>query len=195
MRKILLAAAFAATAIILPSRCRRRRPAGAGRRHRPHPRRMHRLQGRRCDHPGPDQRRSHPCPAAPDPVADRAEGARNRRRRARRQAARRRAAASASSVIRASRQQGENELAQKENQIQSIQANVQRQIAARVVQIAEQSRARRQADIVIGKNATLASNSASDITGEVLAALNQQLPSVSVTPLPQQAGTGRTLSR
>lgn len=87
----------------------------------------------------------------------------------------------------ASRQQGEAELAQKENQIQSIQANVQRQIAARVVQIAEQSRARRQADIVIGKNATLASNNASDITGEVLTALNQQLPSVSVTPLPQQS--------
>lgn len=86
-----------------------------------------------------------------------------------------------------SRQQGEAELAQKENQIQSIQANVQRQIAARVVQISEQSRARRQADIVIGKNATLASNSASDITAEVLAALNQQLPSVSVTPLPQQS--------
>ena len=87
----------------------------------------------------------------------------------------------------ASRQQGENELAQKENQIQSIQTNVQRQIAARVVQLSEQSRARRQADIVIGKNATLASNSASDITAEVLAALNQQLPSVSVTPMPQQA--------
>ncbi|MEO7410609.1 MAG: OmpH family outer membrane protein [Sphingomicrobium sp.] len=86
----------------------------------------------------------------------------------------------------ASRQQGDNELAQKENQIQSIQTNVQRQIAARVVQISEQSRARRQADIVIGKNGTLASNSANDITAEVLAAINQQLPSVSVTPLPQQ---------
>ena len=86
-----------------------------------------------------------------------------------------------------SRQQGEAELAQKESQIQSTQANVQRQIAARVVQISEQSRARRQADIVVGKNATLASNNANDITAEVLAALNQQLPSVSVTPLPQQA--------
>lgn len=87
----------------------------------------------------------------------------------------------------AGRQQGQNELAQKENQIQSIQANVQQQIAARVVVISEQVRARRQADIVVGKNATLASNSGSDITAEVLTALNQQLPSVSATPLPQQA--------
>ncbi len=86
-----------------------------------------------------------------------------------------------------SRQQGEAELAQKENQIQSTQANVQRQIGARVVQLSEAARARRQADIVIGKSATLASNGANDITAEVLAALNQQLPSVSVTPLPQQA--------
>ncbi len=86
-----------------------------------------------------------------------------------------------------SRQQGDAELAQKENQIQSIQANVQRQIASRVVLISEQSRARRQADIVVGKNSTLASNTANDITAEVLAALNQQLPSVSVTPLPQQS--------
>lgn len=86
-----------------------------------------------------------------------------------------------------SRQQGEAELAQKEGQIQSTQANVQRQIAARIVQIAEQSRARRQADIVVAKNSTLASNAAGDITAEVLTALNQQLPSVSVTPLPQPA--------
>jgi Skp family chaperone for outer membrane proteins len=84
------------------------------------------------------------------------------------------------------------ELANKQRQIESIQAKVQQQIANRVVLISEQVRARRQADIVVGKNATLASNSAGDITGEVLAALNQQLPSVSVTPLPQQARpTGR----
>ncbi len=86
-----------------------------------------------------------------------------------------------------SRQQGEAELAQKEQQIQSTQANVQRQIASRVVQLSEQARVRRQADLVVAKNSTLASNSAGDITAEVLAALNQQLPSVSVTPLPQHS--------
>ena len=59
--------------------------------------------------------------------------------------------------------------------------------------IAEQVRARRQGEIVIGKSATLASNTANDVTAEVLAALNQQLPAVSVTPLPQQQArpTGR----
>ncbi len=89
-------------------------------------------------------------------------------------------------------QAAQTELAAKQRQIESTQANVQQQIANRVVLISEQVRARRQADIVVGKNATLASNTAGDITGEVLAALNQQLPSVSVTPLPQQARpTGR----
>ena len=89
-------------------------------------------------------------------------------------------------------QAAQTELATRQRQIESTQANVQQQIASRVVLISEQSRARRQADIVVGKNATLASNPASDITAEVLAALNQQLPSVSVTPLPQQARpTGR----
>ena len=89
-------------------------------------------------------------------------------------------------------QAAQTELANKQRQIESTQANVQQQIASRVVLISEQSRARRQADVVMGKNATLASNTASDITAEVLAALNQQLPSVSVTPLPQQTRpTGR----
>jgi len=89
-------------------------------------------------------------------------------------------------------QAAEAELANKQRQLESTQANVQQQIASRVVLISEQIRARRQADVVLGKNATLASNPASDITTEVLTALNQQLPSVSVTPMPQQnRPTGR----
>ena len=89
-------------------------------------------------------------------------------------------------------QAAEAELAVKQRQLESTQANVQQQIASRVVLISEQIRARRQADVVLGKNATLASNPASDITTEVLTALNQQLPSVSVTPMPQQnRPTGR----
>ena len=84
-------------------------------------------------------------------------------------------------------QAAQTELANKQRAIESTQANVQQQIANRVVLISEQVRTRRQADIVLGKNATLASNPAADITGEVLAALNQQLPAVSVTPLPQQS--------
>ncbi|MCY7271648.1 MAG: OmpH family outer membrane protein [Sphingomonas bacterium] len=84
-------------------------------------------------------------------------------------------------------QAAQTELANRQRSIESTQTNVQQQIGNRVVLISEQVRARRQADVVMGRNATLASNPASDITGEVLAALNQQLPSVSVTPLPQQA--------
>jgi len=86
----------------------------------------------------------------------------------------------------ARQQAAQAELANKQRTLESTQTNVQQQIANRVVLISEQIRVRRQADVVIAKNATLASNTAGDVTGEVLAALNQQLPSVSVTPLPQQ---------
>ncbi len=88
--------------------------------------------------------------------------------------------------FRQKQQQGATELSNRENTIQSTQAHVQQQIGRRLVQVVEQSRARRQASIVVAKQNTLASDTAADITGEVLAALNQQLPSVSVTPLPQQ---------
>lgn len=92
----------------------------------------------------------------------------------------------------ARQQAAQTELGTKQRQIESTQANVQQQIGSRVVLIAEQIRARRQADVVMGKNSTLASIPAADVTAEVLAALNQQLPAVSVTPLPQQARpTGR----
>ena len=89
-------------------------------------------------------------------------------------------------AFRQKQQQGATELSNRESTLQSTQANVQRQIGSKLVQVVEQSRARRQASIVVAKQSTLASDNAIDITGEVLAALNQQLPSVSVTPLPQQ---------
>ena len=82
--------------------------------------------------------------------------------------------------------QARTELGNRERQIESIQAHVQQQIGTRVVQIAEQIRARRQASVVMSKGSLMAVDPRSDVTGEVLAALNQQLPSVSVTPLPQQ---------
>ena len=44
----------------------------------------------------------------------------------------------------------------------------------------------RGASIAIAKESTLANDTSIDVTTEVLTALNQQLPSVSVTPLPQQ---------
>jgi outer membrane protein len=91
--------------------------------------------------------------------------------------------------------QAQTELANRENALQSTQAHVQQQIGRRLVQIVEQSRARRQAAVVLSKGNTLASEAAIDITAEVLAAVNQQLPSVSVTPLPQQQQPARPQGR
>ena len=83
------------------------------------------------------------------------------------------------------------ELATSEQQLQSTAANVQQQIASRLIQIVEQVRARRGAALAISKDASLANDTAGDVTSEVLAALNSALPSVSVTPLPQQQPQGR----
>jgi outer membrane protein len=90
-------------------------------------------------------------------------------------------------AFRLKQQQGSTEMSTRESSLQSTQAHVQQQIGRKIVQIVEQSRARRQATVVLSKSSTLASATTIDITGEVLAAVNQQLPSVSVTPLPQQS--------
>lgn len=73
--------------------------------------------------------------------------------------------------------------------LQSTQDHVRQQVGERLVQVVEQIRAQRRAAIVLSKGATLANDNSLDITGEALAALNQQLPSVSVTPLPEQQQT------
>jgi Skp family chaperone for outer membrane proteins len=70
--------------------------------------------------------------------------------------------------------------------IQSTDAHVNQQIGARLVTIVESIRAARRASIVLPKASTLASDNALEVTNEALTQLNQQLPSVSVTPLPQQ---------
>ena len=80
----------------------------------------------------------------------------------------------------------EQELGTRQQTIRSMQAHVQQQIGVRLIPIVEQIRAARGATIVVSRNSTLAHNNANEITNEVLTALNQQLPSVSVTPLPQQ---------
>ena len=98
-------------------------------------------------------------------------------------------------AFRQRQQQGSTELSNRESSLQSTQAHVQQQIGRRIVQIVEQSRARRQASVVLSKGNTLASETAIDITAEVLAAVNQQLPSVSVTPLPQQQQPSRPQGR
>jgi Skp family chaperone for outer membrane proteins len=79
----------------------------------------------------------------------------------------------------------QDELARSERELQSTASHVQQQIGLRLVQVVEQVRARRGAQIAVAKDATIANDSSIDVTTEVLAALNQQLPSVSVTPMPQ----------
>jgi outer membrane protein len=72
-----------------------------------------------------------------------------------------------------------------EQNIQSTQANVLRQINAKLNPIITQVMTSHNANIALDVNATLARSNTLDVTNEVLTALNQQLPSVSVTPLPQ----------
>ncbi|HEX8400689.1 MAG TPA: OmpH family outer membrane protein [Allosphingosinicella sp.] len=80
----------------------------------------------------------------------------------------------------------QQELARGENNLRSTQANVQQQIGARLGPIINTVMTARGANVAVDRGATLAAAPALDITNEVLAQLNQQLPSVSVTPLPQQ---------
>lgn len=92
-------------------------------------------------------------------------------------------------------QNAQQEINNAQRELQSIASHVNQQVGQRLVQIVEQSRARRGAAVVLSKNSTLANDSTVDITGEVLAALNQQLPAVSVTPLPQQQQQQRPQGR
>ncbi len=78
------------------------------------------------------------------------------------------------------------ELQRLQQNIQSSQANVLRQINQRLNPIVSQVMTARGANLALDTNATLAAAQGLDVTADVLAALNQQLPSVSVTPLPQQ---------
>ena len=76
---------------------------------------------------------------------------------------------------------------QRQQMIRSMQAHVSQQIGTRLTPILEQIRNTRRASLILPKGGALASDPALDITNEALAELNRQLPSVSVTPLPQPA--------
>jgi Skp family chaperone for outer membrane proteins len=78
------------------------------------------------------------------------------------------------------------ELQRLEQNIQSTRANVVRQINERLNPIINQVMTARGANLALDVGATLARAQALDVTNDVLAQLNQQLPTVSVTPLPQQ---------
>jgi outer membrane protein len=81
----------------------------------------------------------------------------------------------------------QQELASREQTIRSTQAHVVQQINARLNPIISQTMTQRGANLAVDVNATLAHSGAINVTDAVLAALNAQLPSVAVTPLPQPA--------
>ena len=78
------------------------------------------------------------------------------------------------------------ELSRTQQNIQSIQANVVRQINARLNPVINQVMTARGANLAVDVDATLAHSQTVDVTADVLAGLNRALPSVSLTPLPAQ---------
>ena len=79
------------------------------------------------------------------------------------------------------------ELGRQEQTLRSTQQHVVQQINQRLGPIIQAQLAPTGASLIVDRGAALAVAPSVDITNTVLAALNQQLPSVSVTPLPQQA--------
>jgi Skp family chaperone for outer membrane proteins len=88
--------------------------------------------------------------------------------------------------------QADQEIQNSIDGLKSTAAHVQQQIGEKLIQVVEQIRAQRRAAVVFSKNSALASDPTLDVTNEALTALNQQLPSVSVTPLPQQTAPAQT---
>ncbi|HEU0310903.1 MAG TPA: OmpH family outer membrane protein [Sphingomicrobium sp.] len=83
-------------------------------------------------------------------------------------------------------EQANEELARGQQNIQSIQANVVRQINERLKPVISQVMTQKGANLAVDMGSTLAHGTGTDVTNEVLAALNTALPAVSLTPLPQQ---------
>ena len=94
-------------------------------------------------------------------------------------------------------QQGAQELARQQNQIQRNQAYISQQIQAKLNPIYSQVMQRRGANVLVEVGNTLAAGSALDVTNDVLGALNTALPSVATTapaqaaPAQQQQPQGR----
>lgn len=83
-------------------------------------------------------------------------------------------------------EQAQQELATGQQNLQSIQTNVIRQINARLNPVISQVMTARGANIAVDVSATLAHAPAVNVTADVLAGLNRVLTTISVTPLPQQ---------
>ena len=78
-------------------------------------------------------------------------------------------------------QQGAQELARQQNQIQRNQAYISQQVQAKLNPIYQQVMQRRGANVLVEAGNTLAAGAALDVTNDVLAALNTALPSVATT--------------
>lgn len=89
-------------------------------------------------------------------------------------------------------EQANQELQRSQQNLQSIQANVVRQINARLNPAINQVMAARGANLAVDVSSTLAHTGAVNVTAAVLAALNSGLPSVTLTPLPASAQTQPT---
>jgi len=83
-------------------------------------------------------------------------------------------------------EQAQQELARTEANIQSIRANVSRQIDERFGPAVRQVMTQAGANLALDVGSTIAHAPALDVTNAVLAAVNATLPTLSLTPLPQQ---------
>lgn len=83
-------------------------------------------------------------------------------------------------------EQANQELSRGQENIQSIQANVLRQINARLNPAISQVMTARGANLAVDVRNLLAHSQSVDVTAAVLAALNRTLTSVTLTPLPAQ---------
>ena len=89
----------------------------------------------------------------------------------------------------------QQELAASQQRLASTQANVNQQIGARLNTIVASLSASRGANLTLARGDVMFAAPTVDITNDVLAQLNQQLPSVSVTPLPQTQQPARQQGR
>ncbi|MEJ7775951.1 MAG: OmpH family outer membrane protein [Sphingomicrobium sp.] len=92
-------------------------------------------------------------------------------------------------------QQANEELQRSQTNLQSIQQNVLRQINTRLGPAVNQVMVQRGANIAVDVDATLAHAAGTEVTDAVLVALNATLPSVTLTPLPAQAQPARQPGR
>jgi outer membrane protein len=79
------------------------------------------------------------------------------------------------------REQGAQEIARSEQQIQRNQAYINQQVRDKLGPIYQQVMQRRGANIMVETGSTLAASTAVDVTTDVLAALNSALPTIQTT--------------